>query len=209
MLLKNDLEDDIALYLKERMPNFKPKIIFDVGANHGWFSYQFLRQYDYANFYCFEPVSVIFDKLVENLTRFPELNPFPRCNLIKKALGAHSSRLTMTAVPDVTTNRIIDASVKVAEQFSEIPFEAIDVATGDEFCKESGISDIDYLKIDAEGFDLKVLFGFERMLESQSIKFVQVEASLSSFNQEHTDAAVFIGLLRKFGYVQFRILNQA
>lgn len=204
MLLKNDLEDDIAIYLKERLPKFSPRVCFDVGANLGWFSYQFLKQFDSVEVYCFEPVKSIFNDLKSNLSRFPEINPFPRCHLINSALGNTSGTAIVTATPNVTVNRIVQNDY----EFSGI-VESCEVFRGDDFCKRECISEIDYLKIDAEGSDLDVLMGFKFMLSSQSIKFIQLECSFSHRNTEHVNFMVFSSFLQGYGYSPFRLLTQA
>lgn len=49
------------------------------------------------------------------------------------------------------------------------------VITGDQFCEQEKISHIDYLKIDAEGFDYEVLVGFKGMLSSGKVRALQFE----------------------------------
>ena len=46
MLQKSDLEDDIAAYIAERLPQAEMKVLLDVGANVGWFATQFLKAYE-------------------------------------------------------------------------------------------------------------------------------------------------------------------
>jgi len=59
----------------------------------------------------------------------------------------------MTEEPGVTVNKISPSgSLKV------------EVITGDEFCFNQSISNINFLKIDCEGFDDKVLMGFEQLI---------------------------------------------
>ncbi len=51
----------------------------------------------------------------------------------------------------------------------EIEVESI---TGNEFCLKNKIESIDLLKIDTEGFESKVLFGFKEMFDKGQIKMV-------------------------------------
>ncbi|MBK9990055.1 MAG: FkbM family methyltransferase [Verrucomicrobia bacterium] len=46
------------------------------------------------------------------------------------------------------------------------------------FCTEHGVNQIDILKIDAQGYDLAVLRGGERLLRDEVIPFIIVEASI-------------------------------
>ena len=53
--------------------------------------------------------------------------------------------------------------------------EKVNVTTIDQFCEEHSISFIDFLKIDCEGFDLKVMLGAEKMIKTKSIRYIQFE----------------------------------
>lgn len=49
------------------------------------------------------------------------------------------------------------------------------VTTGDRYCADNGIKEIDFLKIDVEGMEDYVLRGFTKLLNSGSIKVIQFE----------------------------------
>ena len=49
------------------------------------------------------------------------------------------------------------------------------VMRGDKYCKDIGIEFIDFLKVDVEGYEYKVLNGFEHFLEFKLIRVVQFE----------------------------------
>ena len=51
----------------------------------------------------------------------------------------------------------------------------VDSNTIDGFCKKINIHEIDYLKIDTEGSEYKILIGAQEMLNNRKIKNVQVE----------------------------------
>lgn len=65
----------------------------------------------------------------------------------------------------------------LAPREAAIGAEAVPTATLDSFCAEHGIGDVQFCKVDTEGFDLEVLRGAAGMLEQQRIDFVQVETS--------------------------------
>jgi hypothetical protein len=64
------------------------------------------------------------------------------------------------------------------EMWSQL--QKCDVIVGDSFCEEHGIERIDFLKIDTEGLDLRVLRGFDRMLGSGAVEVVQFEYGLAN-----------------------------
>jgi FkbM family methyltransferase len=203
MLQKSDLEDDIAAYIAERLPQAEMKVLFDVGANVGWFTTQFLKAYADCECYLFEPVTANFEEIRTTLGRFPETNPFPRTKCFRVAMGLTAEQSRVTAVPGVTVNKI------VGDRPSLEPVEDVDIITGDAFCAEQQIDRISFLKIDTEGYDLKVLLGFAGMLSQERVDFVQVEAGLILGNELHVPIAVFEAILNSFGYRLFRYTNQA
>lgn len=203
MLQKWDLEDDIAAYIAERLPQAEMKVLFDVGANIGWFTTQFLKAYADCECYLFEPVSSNFNEIPATLGRFPETHPFPRTKCFRVGMGVVAERSRVTAVPGVTVNKI------VGDRPSLEPVEEVDIITGDAFCAEHGIDRISFLKIDTEGYDLKVLLGFAGMLSQKRVDFVQVEAGMMPGNEIHVPIAGFEAILNNFGYRLFRYTNQA
>jgi FkbM family methyltransferase len=203
MLQKSDLDDDIAAYIAERLPQAEMKILFDVGANVGWFTTQFLKAYPGCECYLFEPVTANFEEIRTTLGRFPETNPFSRTKCFRVAMGLTAERSRVTAVPGVTVNKI------VGDRPSLEPVEDVDIITGDAFCAEHQIDRISFLKIDTEGYDLKVLLGFAGMLSQERVDFVQVEAGLIAGNELHVPIAAFEAILNNFGYRLFRYTNQA
>jgi len=202
MLHKSDIEEDIATYIKERVPAARIETIFDVGSNIGWVTLQFLMAFPECEVWAFEPVASIHAGLKANLSRFPQANPFPRAHCVHAALGERNGTAIVSAYPEVTVNRILSDG-------TDEPSDEIPIYTGDQFCLENNIEHIHYLKIDAEGYDFKVLQGLERMLTGGLIDFIQVEASMHAKNHEHTAFEEFSGFLSRFGFSYFRFTNQA
>ncbi|SRR6266550_6288405 len=87
MLQKSDLEDNIAEYIAERLPHAEIRVLFDIGANVGWFTSQFLRAYPNCECYLFEPVTSNYEAIPSTLNNYPETNPFPRTKCFRVALG--------------------------------------------------------------------------------------------------------------------------
>jgi hypothetical protein len=59
------------------------------------------------------------------------------------------------------------------------------VTSGDEFCAEHSIDQIDFLKIDVEGAEWDVLRGFESMLSRGAIRAVQFEYGYANVLTKH------------------------
>jgi len=205
MLCKNDIEDDIGGYILDRIPSVQMNTVLDVGANIGWWTYKFIQHYSDTEFFLFEPVTSLHDQIEHTLgTYAARHNPFPRVKTFRMALGDVPDVGRTTKLPNVTVNHLVPGKAAETSETEEVQIE-----TGDCFCAARGISHINFLKIDCEGFDLKVIIGFREMLERGAVDFVEVEASLSPDNRDHVPLAAFEGLLSMYGYQKFRILNQA
>ena len=72
--------------------------------------------------------------------------------------------------------------------------------TGDYYCEKNNITHIDLLKIDAEGYDLHVLKGFERMLSQGCVDVVQFEYNVKH-SETHSMLGDYYSYLEAKGYV--------
>ena len=204
MLCKNDIEDDIGAYIIDRIPGVQMQAVFDVGANVGWWAYKFIQHYKDTEFFLFEPVTSLHDQIEHTLsTHAARHNPFPRVKTFRMALGDAPDVGRTTKLPNVTVNHLVSGTAAGNSETEEVQIE-----TGDRFCSAHGIEHVNFLKIDCEGFDLKVLIGFRKLLERGAIDFVQVEASLSPDTRKLVPLGAFEGLLGMYGYQKFRVLNQ-
>ncbi|MCS7231653.1 MAG: FkbM family methyltransferase [Elusimicrobiota bacterium] len=83
----------------------------------------------------------------------------------------------------------------------------INVITLDEFCKDRSIEHINILKIDTEGYDLKVLKGASDVLSKKSIDLIYTELF---FIQPYIEGHLFhevCSSLYNFGYNLFNIFG--
>ncbi|KQT58433.1 hypothetical protein ASG52_21450 [Methylobacterium sp. Leaf456] len=202
-LHKSDLDDNVAEFIKEKLPKAEIKTVFDVGANIGWVTISFLNAYRDARVWAFEPIPHVFSTLQENVARVTDPSRLERAEFVNLALGADNKQAAMTNLPGkgVTVNKII--------QSANADSIDVNVVRGDSYCESKGISHIDYLKIDVEGHDLQALVGFGGMLTSRAIDFVQVEAGIAQDNKDHIHLRSFEGFLNPLGYHILAIKNQA
>lgn len=146
--------------------NFEPhdsKILFkmfnnisgtfiDVGANFGWYS---LLLHQSANpnskIYAFEPSKLNFSLLKQNV----KLNLISNIHPVKSGLGNGNdqAKLQIYSGKNLGEMSIADLKGKIGN------FETVPIITLDEFVNKNFIKDIIFIKIDVEGYELKVLKG--------------------------------------------------
>jgi FkbM family methyltransferase len=181
----------------------KEVVFFDVGANNGEYAMAALkilkRQKIGAKIFCFEPSKQTFKLLTEKTSAFPEIKCF---NI---ALGEHTetaplySDFEASGLASLYNRDLKNHGVAMKEQ------ERVQVETLENFCRAQNISSIDFLKLDVEGNEYKVLLGAGNMLKENKIKFIQFE-----FGGTDIDARIFFrdffNLLSP-NYILYRILK--
>lgn len=178
----NKLADIIAL------SNGHLSVALDVGANIGQ-TVQAIKSVSPSTLvYAFEPVPSSFTKLKQNVQAFPGVQCF------ETAMGAAAGRANMAANDLSGTNSLL--SVITNENYI-----SIDIDTVDAFCGRNGISSVDMLKIDTEGYELEVLKGAAEMLQQNRVRFVLAECEFAHRPTEpHGDFFEIASYLRSLGY---------
>lgn len=181
----------IYLFLKYRV-EFEPQVVFDVGANIGGFSRNLSFHYPNSSFYCFEPFPKTFESLKLNVKR----NNF---KLYQLGLGDQPESIFVNENPinDSFTNTLIKKTNSTGSKNTV----SIQITTLDEFCRSQSINTIDLLKIDTEGFDLKVLKGAKKMLEQGNVKLIYVECGLDPSNSYHVFFPEILSFLNSMNFV--------
>lgn len=175
-------------------------VIFDVGANKGRYA-QIVRDYfSTAEIYCFEPFEKTYEELKSNVIH---------SNIKTFNFGLGDIDESIQVEYDKTSKKSYSNSLIHRNEIVVKSKELVEIKTLDLFCQQHEINQIDFLKIDTEGYDLKVLEGSINMLENLQIKFIQVEASMSNLNNRHVNYLDFVNYLDNYGFQIFGIYNQA
>jgi FkbM family methyltransferase len=144
--------------------------IFDVGGNLGHYSRALAQCFgSKATIYAFEPSPKTFDQFIKNTS---DIDTIKASNLgfsdreEKSSLYMDHELSTLASVYP----RNLTHHEKIISQVEEIKLTTID-----RFCEENKIDQIDFLKLDIEGHELRALNGAHRMIENDKIDFIQFE----------------------------------
>jgi FkbM family methyltransferase len=176
-----------------------PRLGFDVGANEGQTACELRRIFPEAKIYCFEPYEAAFRTLQQKLSGDPNI-----C-LEKIAFGDHKGEATLYENAESVTNSLLpnapEAHVSQPASYA-IPTgqSTVEVTTLDDFCGERTISYIDFLKIDGQGYDLRILQGARKHLAEQRISFIVVEMLFAPLYAGQAYFHEIYGFLTGFGY---------
>ncbi|HEV7572729.1 MAG TPA: FkbM family methyltransferase [Thermoanaerobaculia bacterium] len=146
--------------------------ILDVGANDGVSAIKFRDAFPAATIHAFEPVTETFAILKRN---------------VEKHKGIYSHQMALGAAPGTAQIYLTEHSTMCSLVRPDAPLgeETVRVTTIDDFAAEHHIDRIDLLKVDAEGFDLEVLHGAERLLDEGNIGFVLAEVGFHRGDNRH------------------------
>ena len=143
------------------------RVLFDVGANVGQTSVGMHGYFPHADIHAFEPVENTHRILCRNVRRWPNVRPH------RLAMGRIAEFREIVLQDDSELNSMRMSAPLDAG--AERRLERIEISTVDDFCDRHGIGAIDVLKSDAQGCDLDVLLGAERMISAKRVPFVFVE----------------------------------
>jgi FkbM family methyltransferase len=193
-------EAHVLEYVKKRFTNDHP-IIFDVGANTGEYTRVLLATLGnlHPQVYCFEPSSKTFAKLQENLSQTANIT-LENSGFSNKATSSKLySHEDLSRLASLSQRRLAHRQIIMDRE------EEVTLITIDAFCKEKGISKIDFLKFDIEGYEFKALEGAQEMLTNRKIQFIQFE-----FGGCHIDSRTYFQdffYLLKDNYHLYRVVK--
>jgi len=158
----------IDVFLKQKITS--DCVLVDVGANTGTYSSLLRKGFPKAKIYSFEPNPNTFKVLSKNCGDSVEL--------INKGIGEAEGELNLYFDPDNLTSEQASSDPEILKTIAKaqnLTSEKIAVTTLDQFVEEYNIAEIDFLKIDTEGFELEALKGAKSLLESNKIGIIQFE----------------------------------
>jgi FkbM family methyltransferase len=176
-------------WLWSRLSTLKMDCIFDVGANIGDWSIGSFNKLSPKKIYAFEPIPHTYELLVKNIGN---LEVFPQ----KIALSDFTGELELNFSIEKS---YLSSSVSNTDN-SSFKKTICQVERGDNFCDIFNVDKIDFLKVDTEGNDYKVLRGFEEKIKNRKIRLIQFEYGPFSIVSKDL-LKYFYDFLNQYGYV--------
>lgn len=160
----------------------KSKIILDIGANLGNHTLFWSENINYEKIYSFEPLTENYERLYNNIAIH---NKKANIVIINKGVGQKKGYTGIKEFhEDNYGGTTLDPSI--------LDNGEIEITDIDSFTVENQISQIDFIKIDTEGFETSVLSGMKKTL-TQYYPDLWVEISHESFHE-------IIQTLQVYGY---------
>lgn len=176
-------------------------IVFDVGANEGDTTIQFLNAFPGANIHLFEPNPATYSRLSARFSG--------RKNIVVNhcGVGKAAGHLTLYDFQGRGSERASFLEESFSEllgaKSDEIRQASVSMVSIDGYCSSNAIEAIDFMKMDVEGFEKFVLEGAADLIAGRRIGIIQLE-----INEHNVISGFNIYALRKMlpGYGIFRLL---
>jgi FkbM family methyltransferase len=154
------------------LPRWNPKVCIDVGANVGDYA-EMLLQSTSAEVHCFEPQPAVFDRLSARLAPYG-----PRVVAVPSGVGAQAGRLTLHYSESASELASFRPEVNAIDYVRNDQRVEVDVLRLDDYVRGAGLTRVDFLKIDTEGYELEVLEGAQDLIRDLRPTAVQLEFNL-------------------------------
>ena len=164
----------------QRLIAFKNPVLFDVGANTGQTIEKLIFHLPSSQIHAFEPSKIVFRELERKWQNCANVH------LNNVAVGAESGRKQFFENSHSLMNSFLPLGPEGWGNIVSMP--EVELTTIDRYCRERGITRIDLLKSDTQGFDLEVLKGAQSMLRNthlvyMEMNFAKVYENMASFDE--------------------------
>ena len=168
--------ETILRYIKMKKPELKNCI--DIGSHIGFWSKDFTNTFKHT--YAFDPIPQVRECYVKNITN----NNY---TLYPYALGREESKKMFLYSPSETGNTHasdrgnLEVTIKTLDSFN--------------------LEDIDYIKIDAEGYEIEVVEGAKKLIEKCK-PFIHIEAKKKVMVKQNITMTEIEELFKSINYKQ-------
>lgn len=194
-------EPDTIFFAKDYLST--NNIVFDVGANVGYFSLLFSRLVGKGGkIYAFEPANFPFNLLKKN----KKINSLNWLEIYNVCLGEEECNIELNVgKPGFEVYNSIGSIIHPSADPSFFKEETVRMIRGDVFIDEKQILNIDLMKIDVEGAELLVLKGLKNSFKNHIIDTVVLELTNEMSKQFGYNIKDVISFLENFGYSWYKL----
>lgn len=172
--------------------------IFDVGAHEGQSATYYKSIFKNSNIYSFEPFQNSFEILKR--LNLPNFKPY---NL---GLSDETGLESFSSNKGSATNSLLSLSLSAKETWggyeglSQVERVDCEFTTLDDFCDENNVGFVDFLKIDVQGSEFRVLKGAHKALSGKRVGVIQLEVILGDTYTGQKTPGYYIRLLEDYDY---------
>ncbi|MBK9099381.1 MAG: FkbM family methyltransferase [bacterium] len=182
-------------YIKDNMT------IIDAGAHDGTYAEYIFNLVPSVTIHCFEPTASAYKELTARLTKEIKAGKLIANNT---GLNTETGEAELFIYNELDQRNSLHLNPAHEYDSSLLHREKIMLTTLDDYIEKNNISNVDFLKIDVEGHEAKVIEGASNALKKKIIRCIQFE-----YNNNWAAAGFSLGnvfnLLVKLGYKFYRL----
>lgn len=180
-------EDEIRFIRRYIQPHMR---ILDIGANYGLYTLSMAQLATKGSIWAFEPTPAVMECLRDSIAR----NQFTNVQPIQAGLSNRDGQAKLALNNNPELNSIQEVETKGGN------YETIELKTIDACAEELSWQDLDFIKLDAEGEELRILEGGESTLRKLS--------PVIMYELKHVEKVNFslIEKLETYGYQSYYLL---
>jgi FkbM family methyltransferase len=176
-------------------------VVFDVGANFGWFTMSFARWVGGAGrVHAFEPVPFIHTLAMETVA----LNGVgARVQVNDFGLGREDTTTSIFTYAGLPHGHATAVDLGRADAVSH----ECRIRRLDDYCEEERIASFRFMKVDVEGFEQDVFLGGQRVLSAKHAPVIAFELNPDCLLPRSLESIDVVAVLRELGYTDFFSLS--
>jgi len=176
----------------------KNATIIDIGANFGVMSLQFAKIASEGKVYSFEPTHYALAKLRRNLELNPELAK--RIEVINSFLSSKSSAIAdIKAYSSWKVNNEKSDDMHPEHKGAAKSTEGVGSLSLDDFCRSRKLEKLDFIKIDTDGHEYKILEGAKETISRYRPQLI-FEIGLYVMVEKNIDFSFYSNYFKELNY---------
>jgi FkbM family methyltransferase len=180
--------------------------VFDVGANVGVWTVLMSKFNPSARIHSFEPNSATFNLLEVNVKE----NSCTNVRLINAAASDREGTSLFQVPPSASIlGRILPTEQPIDDdgRFLNAKTSPVLCLCLADYCRQAGVSEIDFMKMDIEGHELAALRGLQPLLSEQRVRSLYIEAIEANHTRAGSSFSAFVRFVVDCGY-EFWTINE-
>jgi len=181
--------------------------IIDVGAHTGESALAFRKSFPRANIHAFEPFPASYKTLLERTKHDRNIYPSPL------ALSSVAGTASLNVNKSAATNSLLRTDERAFETWnrsdvtSTLGVVTVPVSTLDSFCAQRNISEIDLLKLDAQGAEYDIISGARDLITRGAIRLIYTEIIIMPSYQGQAQFDETLLVLREGNFILHNLYN--
>ncbi|WP_428687917.1 FkbM family methyltransferase [Roseibium sp.] len=156
-------------FIEKILAPTSPRLCIDIGANIGKYSIDLLEKTK-SKVISFEPLPRTFQELSRNCEKYGS-----RSVLENFGVGSENKIQQLHFDPEALTHASLSEEVNNVSYVNNKLTENVSVITLDHYCHQNQVTEIDFVKIDTEGYEAEVFSGASKTFSEIRPKFIQIE----------------------------------